>query len=145
MGGGGSLFGAGSAGSGGLQFGAPPAGMAAAADDPYNIPIDLTAIKRPAKPDKPFEMQTSEEKMVTMQQIQQDSQKTGAKSIMKQPGAKKSNKKASISFGQCLIYEYDKDTVAVAKKVDTKDISDMRDEKTKMKALLQEKENEQLA
>ena len=44
-----------------------------------------------------------------------------------------------------MIYEYDKDTVAVAKKIDQKDISDMRDEKTKMKALLQEKENEQLA
>ena len=80
-----------------------------------------------------------------MQQIQQDSKKAGAKSIMKQDSVKKPGKKANISFGQCVIYEYDKDTVAVAKKVDTKDISDMRDEKTKMKALLQEKENEQLA
>ena len=61
---------------------------------------------------------------------------------MKQAGAKKSTKKANISFGQCVIYEYDKDSIAVAKKIDTKDISDMRDEKTKMKALLQEKENE---
>lgn len=64
---------------------------------------------------------------------------------MKQAGAKKSNKNANISFGQCVIYEYDKDTVAIAKKVETKDIQDMRDERTKMKALLQEKENEQLA
>jgi hypothetical protein len=36
------------------------------------------------------------------------------------------------------VYEYDKDPTnnEVAKKVDTKDISDMRDEKTKLRALL---------
>jgi hypothetical protein len=69
----------------------------------------------------------------------------GAKSIIKKEGSK--TKTGNISFGQCLVYEYDKDpdSSAVAKRVDSKDISDMRDEKTKMRDLLQEKENEQLA
>ena len=64
---------------------------------------------------------------------------------MKKGDEKKNNK--GISFGVCQIYEYDKDPMNndVAKKIDQKDISDMRDEKTKMKALLQDKENEQLA
>ena len=44
------------------------------------------------------------------------------------------------------MYEYDKDpdSNATAVKVETKDISDMRDEKTKMKDKLQEQENQQL-
>ncbi len=47
-------------------------------------------------------------------------------------------KKANVSFGQCLVYEYDKDPESnqIAKKVDSKDISDMRDEKTKIRDLL---------
>ena len=60
----------------------------------------------------------------------------------------KGGKKAgNVSFGQCLVYEYDKDPVSneVAKRVDSKDISDMRDEKTKMRDHLQEQENKQLA
>jgi len=71
---------------------------------------------------------------------------TGAKSIMKKPGAAK-GKKSNVSFGQCLIYEYDKDLESndVAKRVDSKDISDMRDERAKLRDMLQEKENEQLA
>lgn len=60
----------------------------------------------------------------------------GAKSIIKKPGNKA--KAGNISFGQCLVYEYDKDpeSSAVAKRVDSKDISDMRDEKTKIRDLL---------
>jgi len=71
---------------------------------------------------------------------------TGAKSIMKKPGAAK-GKKSNVSFGQCLVYEYDKDPNSneVAKRVDSKDISDMRDERAKLRDMLQEKENEQLA
>ena len=44
------------------------------------------------------------------------------------------------------MFEYDKDpeSSATAVKVETKDISDMRDEKTKMKDKLQEQENQQL-
>ena len=95
-------------------------------------------------PEKPYEQKTSEEKLLTMAQINANFKSSGAKSIMKQPGGKKNKK--PISFGQCQVYEYDKDLTKneVAKKVDAQDISDMRDEKTKMKALLQEKENEQL-
>lgn len=50
---------------------------------------------------------------------------------MKGPGDKKN--KRPISFGQCEVYEYDKDTTQVAQQVEslTQDISDMRDEKTK--------------
>ena len=62
-------------------------------------------------------------------------------------GADKSKgKSASVSFGQCLVYEYDKDTASSnpPKKVDTKDISDMRDEKTKIRDMLQAKENEEV-
>jgi hypothetical protein len=78
---------------------------------------------------------------------------TGAKSIMKKPGQsppkgkKEKSAGAKVSFGQCLIYEYDKapESNDPAKRVDSKDISDMRDEKTKLRDLLQEKENEQLA
>ena len=79
-----------------------------------------------------------------MEQMKEIS-KTGAKSIMKQPGSAKQNKQ--ITFGQCLVYEYDKDPDSndVATRVDSKDISDMRDEKTKLRDLLQAKENEQLA
>jgi len=63
---------------------------------------------------------------------------------MKKPGSGKQTN--NVSFGQCLIYEYDKDPQAneIAQRVDSKDISDMRDEKTKLRALLQEKENEQI-
>ena len=65
---------------------------------------------------------------------------------MKAPG-QKGPKKGGVSFGQCLVYEYNKeqDQSAVPKRVDSKDISDMRDEKTKIRDMLQEKENEQLA
>ena len=80
--------------------------------------------------------------------ISKEIQATGAKSIMKKPGAPSKGKKAtSVTFGQCLIYEYDKDPNSneVAKRVDSKDISDMRDEKTKLRDLLQKEENEQLA
>tara|TARA_B110000285_G_C15108835_1_gene609760 strand:+ start:834 stop:953 length:120 start_codon:yes stop_codon:yes gene_type:complete len=37
-------------------------GGAAAADDPYNIPLDLTKIKRAEPPKKTFEDKTAEEK-----------------------------------------------------------------------------------
>jgi hypothetical protein len=59
----------------------------------------------------------------------------------------KGKKTGKVAFGQCLVYEYDKDPGSneVAKRVDSKDISDMRDEKTKMRDLLQEQENKQLA
>jgi hypothetical protein len=133
----------GASAAGGL-FGAS---AAAPADDPYNIPIDLTKIKRTEKPAKTFEEKTSEEKIKSMQQLSKEIEATGAKSIMKISG--KGGKKASakVSFGQCLVYEYDKDPVSneIAKRVDSKDISDMRDEKTKMRDLLQEQENKQLA
>lgn len=140
FGGAGGLFGAASA-AGGLGGGA-----AAGADDPYNIPIDLTKIKRTAQPAKTFEEKSSAEKIKTMQEISKENQATGATSIMKRPGEPK-KASASVSFGQCLIYEYDKDNEAstVAKRVDSKDISDMRDEKTKIRDLLQAKENEQVA
>mmetsp|Transcript_29840 Transcript_29840/g.45548 ORF Transcript_29840/g.45548 Transcript_29840/m.45548 type:complete len:184 (+) Transcript_29840:803-1354(+) len=70
---------------------------------------------------------------------------TGSRSIMKKPG-KSTSKNANVTFGQCLIYEFDKDPMAneMAQRVDSKDISDMRDEKTKLRDFLQEKENEQI-
>ena len=54
---------------------------------------------------------------------------------------------SDYSCDTLLVYEYDKDPNSndVAKRVDSKDISDMRDEKAKLRDLLQEKENEQLA
>lgn len=55
--------------SGGLGLGQAPPG-AGNDNDPYNIPIDLTNIKRPAQPEKPFEQKTSEEKMLTAQQME---------------------------------------------------------------------------
>lgn len=74
-----------------------------------------------------------------------ESKAVGAKSIMKKSGQLKKDKK--LSFGQCLVHEYDKDneSTAVAKRVDSRDISDMRDEKTKLRDMLQQKENEELA
>ena len=71
-------FSAGAAGAGGFAFGAAsqfggmgaggaagglfgagaPMGGAAAADDPYNIPLDLTKIKRAEKPAKTYEEKT---------------------------------------------------------------------------------------
>jgi hypothetical protein len=104
----------------------------------------VAKIKRAEKPVKTFEEKTSEEKIKTMQQLSKEIGATGAKSIMKTTKGKKSGK---VAFGQCLVYEYDKDPISneVAKRVDSKDISDMRDEKTKMRDLLQEQENKQLA
>jgi hypothetical protein len=136
-----SFGGLGGASAAGGLFGSS---AAAPADDPYNIPIDLTKIKRAEKPVKTFEEKTSEEKIKTMQQLSKEIGATGAKSIMKTTKGKKSGK---VAFGQCLVYEYDKDPISneVAKRVDSKDISDMRDEKTKMRDLLQEQENKQLA
>ena len=63
---------------------------------------------------------------------------TGAKSIIKKPGAPKPAKKSTVSFGQCLVYEYDKDPNSneIAKRVDSKDISDMRDERAKLRDML---------
>lgn len=61
--GGASQFGAMGGAAGGL-FGAP-----AAADDPYNIDIDLTKIKKASQPTKTFEEKTSEEKMKTLMQL----------------------------------------------------------------------------
>ena len=81
-------------------------------------------------------------------QLSRETEAAGAKSIIKNPTAtgKSKGKSASVSFGQCLVYEYDKDTATSnpPKKVDSKDISDMRDNRTKMKDLLQEQENKQL-
>lgn len=74
-----------------------------------------------------------------------DSKAVGAKSIMKKPGQPKKEKK--LTFGQCHVHEYDRESesTAVAKRVDSRDISDMRDEKTKLRDMLQQKENEELA
>jgi hypothetical protein len=119
------------AGAGGLfGAGAPIGGGAAAADDPYNIPLDLTKIKRAEPPKKTYEEKTQEEKALD---FKSGSTKYGA-SIMKNPGTSKKNTK-NITFGQCLVYEYDKDpeSNATADRVDSKDISDMRDEKTKLR------------
>lgn len=78
--------------------------------------------------------------MKTLMQLSKETEAAGAKSIMKNPAApgKSKGKSASVSFGQCLVYEYDKDTATSnpPKKVDSKDISDMRDNRTKMKDLL---------
>ena len=76
--------------------------------------------------------------MKTMSEMAKSSQATGAKRIMKKPG-EAPKKSTSVSFGQCLIHEYDKDSDAtqVAKRIDSKDISDMRDEKTKIRDMLQ--------
>lgn len=133
-------------GAGSLFGPAPGAGAgAAASDDPYNIPIDLTKIKRTEKPAKTYEEKTSEEKQKAAMLTAMDSKAVGAKSIMKKPGQPKKEKK--LSFGQCLVHEYDRDSesTAVAKRVDSRDISDMRDEKTKLRDMLQQKENEELA
>ena len=132
------------------MFGPGSAAPDAAADDGYNIPFDLSGVKNVAKPQKPFEEKTTEEKMEAMQQMSKNIKATGAKSIMKKPGQsppKGKGKSAKVSFGQCHVYEYDKapESNDPAKRVDSKDISDMRDEKTKLRDLLQEKENEQLA
>ena len=75
--------------------------------------------------------------MLTAAQMDQEFKKSGSKSIMKRAGSKKNTKK-SISFGACTVHEYDKSPMdnSIAKKIDSKDISDMRDEKTKAKAYL---------
>ncbi len=53
-------------------------------------------------------------------------------------GNNPSKKKATVSFGQCQVYEYNKedDSGTMPKKVESKDISDMRDEKTKIRDML---------
>ena len=78
-------------------------------DDPYNIPIDLTKIKRADKPNKTFEEKTSEEKIKASQLMAKDSSTAGAKSIMKKPGQTKKKPGTKLTFGQCIVHEYDKD------------------------------------
>ena len=80
---------------------------------------------------------------MTMKQVESQNRATGAKSIIKKPGEKK--KYGSVTFGKCQIFEYEKHGDEIAEKVDIKDISDMRDEKTKLKDNIQEQENAQLA
>lgn len=81
--------------------------------------------------------------MKTVLQLSKETEAAGAKSIIKKPavaGGKAKGKTASVTFGQCQVYEYDKDsaTTDVPKRVETKDISDMRDNRTKMRDQLQE-------
>lgn len=90
-----SQFGGIGGGAGGL-FGASGSAGAATSDDPYNIPIDLTKIKRTEKPTKTFEEQTSAEKAKALAAMGKDTKSTGAKSIMKKAGEKSSGK---VSFG----------------------------------------------
>jgi len=58
----------------------------AAADDPYNIPIDLNKLKNPHRPVKSFEEKTSEEQIEALQEMSKNIEATGAKSILKKPG-----------------------------------------------------------
>lgn len=133
FGGGASLFGA-------ASMAAPGAG-AGVGGDIYEIPLDLTKVQNKQKPTKTFEEQTAEEQAKGGILGKTSS----SKGILKRPGQPK--KTGNLKFGQCIVYEYPKDdqSTAIAKRVDSKDISDMRDEKAKMRDLLQEKENEQLA
>ena len=75
-----------------------------------------------------------------MQQMSKTSGLSNAKSIMKKPGASanKGKQASKVSFGQCLVYEYDKDPNSneIAKRTDSKDISDMRDERAKLRDML---------
>lgn len=93
---------------------------------------------RTEKPAKTFEDKTESEKKQTLSKLGGGA----AKGIMKKPGQPKKGQK--LQFGQCQVFEYEKDpeSTATAVKVETKDISDMRDEKTKMKDKLQEQENQ---
>lgn len=128
-------------GAGGLTFGGAAAfgGAPGQSDDPYDIPLDLTKIKAKKQPEKLFEEKSSQEKLMTMKQVESQNRATGAKSIIKKPGEKK--KYGSVTFGKCQIFEYEKHGDEIAEKVDIKDISDMRDEKTKLKDNIQEQEN----
>lgn len=120
---------------------AAPGAGAGVGGDIYEIPLDLTKVQNKQKPTKTFEEQTAEEQAKGGILGKTSS----SKGILKRPGQPK--KTGNLKFGQCIVYEYPKDdqSTAIAKRVDSKDISDMRDEKAKMRDLLQEKENEQLA
>ena len=76
-------------------------------------------------------------------QLSKETEAAGGKSIIKKEsatGGKSKPKSVNVTFGQCLVYEYDKDSAGqeIAKRVESKDISDMRDNRTKMRDLLQE-------
>jgi hypothetical protein len=97
----------------------------------------LTKVKA-KQPTKTFEDKSESEKKATFGKASATS--GGAKSIMKKPGQPKKNNK--LQFGECQVFEYDKDpeasVTAIKDDTATKDISDMRDEKSKMKDKLQE-------
>lgn len=82
--------------------GGPAAAGGGAADDPYNIPIDLTKIKRTEKPAKTFEEKTSEEKHKSSVLMSKDSGAAGAKGILKKPGQPRRSGK--LTFGQCVVH-----------------------------------------
>ena len=84
-----------------------------------------------------------------MNELAASSGAAGAVSIIKKPltaaGSAKLPKPA-VSFGQCHVFEYQKEShpFEKAKKVDSKDISDMRDEKTRIRAMLQAQERDEI-
>ena len=54
-------------GTAGAAFGGAPPGQS---DDPYDIPLDLTKIKAKKQPEKLFEEKSSQEKLMTMKQVE---------------------------------------------------------------------------
>lgn len=151
--------------SGVLLFGT--AGLGGAAEnDPYaNIQIDTTNLKKAAPQPKPYEQKSEEEK-------KQASSSTAGKSNLKkdfeQPKKKESDKeekskdrKRSVTFGDATKIEFDREDESgeynnkdlhdggkgsprPQKVVEVKDLSDGRNEKEKIKEMLEKKQREEL-
>lgn len=152
FGSGAGTFGSGSggfmSGSGGFSAGGLGGGMAVAANDPYaNVDLDLSKVKKVEIPKKPFEKKSEEEKV-------EDKKSLTSKSSLKTTAAdheKAKDSKKEVKFGKSITYQVeggDEPSLLTEKGdrkiIDEKDLSDGRDEKERIKAMMELEEAKQL-
>lgn len=135
-------------GSGGFSAGGLGGGMAVAANDPYaNVDLDLSKVKKVEIPKKPFEKKSEEEKV-------EDKKSLTSKSSLKTTAAdheKAKDSKKEVKFGKSITYQVeggDEPSLLTEKGdrkiIDEKDLSDGRDEKERIKAMMELEEAKQL-
>ena len=125
--------------------------MGGASNDPYaNIDLDLSKVKTVALPSKPFEKKSEEEKVEDAKQ--RGSMRSNLKTT-KEDFDKAALAKKEVRFGKSITYQVEgdndsssqaNDSKVEAQKAKTiieeKDLSDGRDEKEKIKELLEKEE-----
>ena len=159
---------------GASQFGAMGGSFGAAnvaapaVNDPYaNIDIDLSKVKKAEKPSKPFEQRTEEEKVAAKTEINNKSGSESTKSNLKRAKeeAEAAKSKKEVRFGKSTTYQVENTNDSAndtdenfnsegikqsgsprpsKKIIETKDLSDGRDEKEKIKEQMELEEKQAL-